>query len=153
MSDSLWTNKIVFMAPIVVFLVSGLAIVSFFTAKAMEKRRGKVLFVTKAISRGDRITRETYHKAVTLYSEWKEKALIFFRKRIPIHSKNFLNKLLLFLEKKKQRYAENMRNSRLIKKQDGLSEFFQTMSTVEKGNGAIHDTYKEGSQNKQKELE
>ena len=38
-------------------------------------------------------------------------------------------------------YLGSMRDSRLLKKSDGISEFFRTMSTVEKGAGEIDEGY------------
>ena len=69
-----------------------------------------------------------------------------------MHSRNSLNKTISFLKEKKDRYTDNMRDSRLLKKSDGISEFFKNMSGIEKGNGVIHDVYEEDSQNKEKEL-
>ena len=63
-----------------------------------------------------------------------------------MHSKNSSNKLLSYLAEKKEKYINNMRDSRLLKKSDGISEFFKNMSSIEKGNGEIHDTYEDGSQ-------
>ncbi|MDZ4205676.1 MAG: hypothetical protein U1C12_00450, partial [Patescibacteria group bacterium] len=73
--------------------------------------------------------------------------LFFFKKQIPIHSRNSLNKLLTFLKKKKEQYVVSMRDSRLLKKSDGISEFFKNMSDIEKGNGEIHDVYEDASPN------
>ena len=45
-----------------------------------------------------------------------------------------------------------MRDSKLLKKSDGISEFFKNMSNIEKGNGEIHDNYDDGSQNVEEEV-
>jgi len=52
-----------------------------------------------------------------------------------------------FLKERREQYVNIMRDSRLLKKSDGISEFFKNMSDVEKGNGEIHDTFESGSQN------
>ena len=136
-----------------IFAVSGLSIALLIVAKKVEEKRKKPLFISNAISRSDIHIRKLYHTAVHLYSESKEKSLFFFKKQIPKHSKNSLNKIFSFLEEKREQYINNMRDSRLLKKPDGMSEFFKNMSNVEKGNGVIHDVYEEDSQNEKKELD
>lgn len=145
-----------------IFTISGLGIIVLTTTKILEQKRKKQLFISNAISRGDTHARKLYHTAVHLYSEGKEKTLLFFQKKIRMHLRNSLNKLISFLKEKKGQYINNMRNSKLLKKPDGISEFFKNMSNVEKGNGEIHDVCENtrqddsvglGSQNKEKELE
>jgi|SRR3989344_316665 len=151
------------MTLIAIFAVSGLAILTLLVTKSLERKRKRPFFILAAISRSDIHIRGLYHKAVHFYSEGKEKISFFFKKQIPIHSKNFLNKLLSFLREKRAQYIDNMRNSKLLKKSDGISEFFKNMSDVEKGNGEINDVYEDtrpndrlvgqGSQDDKKELE
>ena len=140
------------MTLIAIFAVSGLAILTLLVTKSLERKRKRPFFILAAISRSDIHIRGLYHKAVHFYSEGKEKISFFFKKQIPIHSKNFLNKLLSFLREKRAQYIDNMRNSKLLKKSDGISEFFKNMSDVEKGNGEINDVYEDGSQGDKKEL-
>jgi len=140
------------MTLIVIFIISGLAIILLITVKGLEAKRRKLFFITRAISKGDIYTREIYHKVVRLYYEGKEGVIFFFKKRIPIHTRNTLNKIIFFLEEKRRKYADNMRDSKLLKKQDGMSEFFKNMSDVEKGNGEIHDVYEQGSQNTEEKV-
>ncbi|MDP3875245.1 MAG: hypothetical protein Q8Q22_01880, partial [bacterium] len=123
------------------FAISGVSIILLIAAKRLEEKRKKTFFISNAISKGDTRIREFYHKIVRFYSEGKERILFFFKKQIPIHSRNSLNKLLTFLKKKKEQYVVSMRDSRLLKKSDGISEFFKNMSDIEKGNGEIHDVY------------
>jgi len=141
------------MTSVTIFVISGLGIVVLTATKIFEQKRKKQLFISNAISRGDAHARRLYHTAVHLYSESKEKTLFFFQKKVRMHSRNSLNKLLSFLKEKREQYVNNTRNSRLLKKSDGISEFFKNMSNVEKGNGEIHDVCENGSQNKEKELE
>ncbi|OHB10189.1 MAG: hypothetical protein A3G05_00380 [Candidatus Zambryskibacteria bacterium RIFCSPLOWO2_12_FULL_45_14] len=135
------------MITISIFTVSGLSIVLLIVAKKIEEKRKKPLFISNLISRGDIHIRKFYHTAVHLYSEGKEKGLFLLKKQIPIHSRNSLNKTISFLKEKRGQYINNMRDSRLLKKSDGISEFFKNMSEVEKGNGTIHDVYEDSSQN------
>jgi len=90
---------------------------------------------------------------VHLYFEGKERSSFLIKRQIPLHSKNFSNKLTVYLREKRIRYFNNMRDSRLLKKSDGISEFFKNMSNLEKGNGEINDVYYDGSQNSKKELD
>jgi hypothetical protein len=130
-----------------IFAVSGFSIMLLIVAKKVEEKRKKPLFTSNVISRGDIHIRKFYQRAVHLYSESKERVFFFFNKQIRMHSKNSLNKMLSFLEEKRGQYINNMRDSRLLKKSDGISEFFKNMSDVEKGNGVIHDVYEDSSQN------
>ncbi len=141
------------MISITVFGISGLVIVILMTAKRLEEKRRKSFFILNMISKGDIHTRELYHKAVRLYSEGKEKTSFLLKRRVPIHAKNSMNKLLSFLKEKREQYVSNMRDSRLLKKPDGISEFFKNMSNIEKGNGEINDIFGNGSQEDKKELE
>ena len=134
------------------FAISGLSIILLLAAKKLEEKRKKTFFISNAISRGDTHIREFYHQTVRFYSEGKEKSLFFFKKHVPLHTKNSLNKLLTFLRKQMEQYIVNMRDSRLLKKSDGISEFFKNMSDIEKGNGEINDVYDDGSQDDKKEV-
>ena len=135
------------MMSIIIFNISGLAILLLIITKKMEEKRRKPLFISNAISRGDIHVRKLYHTVIHLYSEMKEKGLFFLKKQIPIHSKNSLNKIFSFLREKRGQYINNMRDSRLLKKPGGMSEFLRNMSDVEKGNGVIHDAYEDTSPN------
>lgn len=136
-----------------IFTISGLSIVTLVVAKRLEEKRRKSFFISRAISKGDTHIRKFYHHAVRFYSEGKEKAHFFFRKQIPLHSRNSLNKSLSFIREKREQYVNNMRDSRLLKKPDGISEFFKNMSDIEKGNGEIHDVCEDGSQEDRKGLD
>ncbi|MDO8590200.1 MAG: hypothetical protein Q7R69_02920 [bacterium] len=137
---------------IISFAVSGLAVVLLIAAKKFGEKQKKPFFLLSIISRGDIRVRAIYHKVVHLYSEGKEKTSFLFHKQIPIHSRNSFNKLLVYLGEKREQYANNMRDSRLLKKSDGISEFFKNISDIEKGNGEIHDVCEDGSQDDKKEV-
>ena len=136
------------MASIAIFTISGLGIITLFIAKIISDRREKPFFVLEIISKGDKYVRELYHRGIHLYSEGKDVGWVFFKKQVPLHSKNIWNKTLSFVNEKKVEYLNNMRDSRLLKKSDGISEFFKNMNEVEKGNGEINDSYLEDSQDK-----
>ena len=140
------------MTSIVIFTISGLAITFFVATKGVAEKRKRAFYIFDAISSADSYVREIYHKSVRFYDKGKEKIFFLFKKQVPIHSKNSINKLIFFLQEKRKQYIENMRDSRLLKKSDGISEFFKNMSEIEKGNGEINDVYEDGSQEDRKEL-
>lgn len=135
------------MTSVAIFGISGLAIILLITTKKLGERRKRRFFILSVISKGDIHIRKFYHRIVHFYSEGKEQALFILKKQVPKHSKNFFNKLLTFLKKKREQYVVSMRDSRLLKKPDGISEFFKSMSDIEKGNGEIHDVYEDASPN------
>ena len=136
-----------------IFAISGLAIPVLIIAKKLEQKRRKPFLILNLISKGNIHIRKLFHRVVHYYSEGKEKVIFILKRRIPLHSKNSSNKLLSYLVDKKEKYINNMRDSRLLKKPDGISEFFKNMSSIEKGNGEIHDVYEEDSQEDKKELD
>ena len=128
------------MASIAIFAISGTAIITLLVAKRVEQSLKKPLFVFKWIMRSDERARTLYQRVLRLYSEGKEGFAFFFTKRIKLHSRNNFNKLITFLKEKREQYEHNMRNSRLLKKPDGISEFFKSISDVEKGSGTIDES-------------
>ncbi|KKR30512.1 MAG: hypothetical protein A3C62_02510 [Candidatus Zambryskibacteria bacterium RIFCSPHIGHO2_02_FULL_39_16] len=141
------------MTSIVIFTISGMIVFLLPLAKRLESKQGKSFLIFRLISKGDFYVREIYHWMVHLYFEGKERSSFLIKRQIPLHSKNFSNKLTVYLREKRIRYFNNMRDSRLLKKSDGISEFFKNMSNLEKGNGEINDVYYDGSQNSKKELD
>ncbi|MEX2014238.1 MAG: hypothetical protein WD896_02700 [Parcubacteria group bacterium] len=140
------------MMPIAIFGISGLSICLLLLAKKMGHKKKKYFFVLRIISKGDARIREYYHRLLHLYSEGKEKAVFLLEKQLPIHSKNSKNKLVAYLKRRREQYLASLRDSRLLKKSDGLSEFFQSLSSLEKGHGKIHDTFESGSQNAEEKV-
>ena|SRR3989344_8327756 len=141
------------MITISIFTASGLAILLLITIKRLQQKLKKPFFVFSIISKADTHIRELHQRLVHLYSDSKEKTSFFFEKQIPIHSKNVLNKSISFLKEKREQYIGNIRDSRLLKKSDGISEFFKNMSEIEKGNGEIHEGLENGSQDAEKKVE
>lgn len=124
---------------IYLFILSGLVLAMLLVAKRVEEKKRKTVFVLKLISKGDERVRELHHEAVHFYSLGKEKAQFFIQKQLPRYSKSSLNKVLARVEENLEKYLLSLRDSRLLKKSDGISEFFKTMSEVEKGGGEINE--------------
>ena len=141
------------MTPIAICAISGNALNPHHVAKKFEEGRSKQLFVFTWITKIDGLIRDWHHHSLHTYSEGKEKISFFVTKQVKLHSKNTFNKLVTFLKEKREHYENNMRNSRLLKKSDGISEFFKSMSEVEKGNGSIDESLEDSSQDKQKGVE
>lgn len=138
-----------------IFILSGAALVTLTLTKRIEERRKTGVFLLKLISRGDESVRKLHHKSLHFYSVGKDKVVFFVKKRLPMHSRNSLNKFITKLGEQAEKYMGDIRDSRLLKKSDGISEFFKNMSTVEKGMGEINDPYqsRETELNPVKELE
>jgi|SRR3989344_509416 len=141
------------MVSFVFFSLSGLAIVTLIATKRLEETQKRSFFIFNLISKGDIHIRAFHHLTVRLYSEGKEKLAFFLQRQIQMHSKNLWHKLMALLKEKREQYIGNIRNSRLLKKSDGISEFFKNMSSIEKGNGEIHDVLPNDSQENKKELD
>src|SRR3989344_3134979 len=122
------------MTSIVIFTISGMIVFLLPLAKRLESKQGKSFLIFRLISKGDFYVREIYHWMMHLYFEGKERSSFLIKRQIPLHSKNFSNKLTVYLREKR-------------------IQFFKNMSNLEKGNGEINDVYYDGSQNSKKELD
>lgn len=125
------------------FTLSGVAIVTLTIAKRIEEKRKKDFFILNAISRGDIHLRKLHHKILNYYSEGKEKLFFLAKKQVPMRAKSLLNRSVTLLKETAEKHIGNARNSRLLKKSDGISEFFKNISSVEKGIGEINESYNE----------
>jgi len=125
----------------ITFLLSGAAIIILIGAKLIENRLNRPLLLMSAISKGDGHIRALAHSVAHHYSETKERLIFFLRKQLPLRSRNLLNKLIAFIAEKTEKYIGNIRDSRLIKKHGGISEFFRSISEVERGAGEISEGY------------
>ncbi|MDO8424014.1 MAG: hypothetical protein Q7S54_00190 [bacterium] len=125
------------------FILSGTAIVTLTLAKRIEEKRKKGVFLLKFISRSDERAREFHQRSVRFYSVGKERTAFFIKKQLPMRSRNSLNKFISKLSEQGTKYLGDIRDSRLLKKPDGISEFFKNMSTIEKGAGEINEIYEE----------
>ena len=121
-----------------IFFISGLALATLLVAKRIEERRKTSIFLLKWISKGEERSHGLHHEAVRFYSLGKEKVHFFVMRQLPRYSRSSLNKTLARFEENTQKYLERLRDSHLLKKQDGISEFFKNMSEVEKGAGEIN---------------
>lgn len=127
---------------IIIFIISGAGLILLMTAKRLEQR-GTTLFILGAISLGDARARRLYHESIRSYSETKEKLLFLVEKQLPLRAKNLWNKSTTYLKDRVEKSLGDIRGSRLLKKSDGLSEFFKNISDIEKGKGEINDVLEE----------
>ena len=135
------------MVTITLFTFSGAVLIILTLAKRMEEKKRKANFVLRAISMGDERARALHHQAVHLYSQGKERVSLLVKKQLPMRSRNIFNKLVTLLQEQSNRYAGNMRDSRLLRKSDGISEFFKNMADSERERGEINETFDDDSQN------
>ena len=125
-----------------IFILSGAGIVTLAMAKRLEEkpRRKTAVFLLKVISHGDEKIRALHHEAFHHYSHSKEKFAFWFKKQLPLKLKSVWNRVLVYMRSKSVEYLGDVRNSRLLKKSDGISEFFKNISEIEKGGGEINET-------------
>ncbi len=134
------------MTPLIsLFALSGVFLALLLVAKRLEEKKRRQVFVLNLISKGDTYTRELYHKTVHLYSDGREDLFFFWEKQMPLQTRNFKNKLVSYLKERQFEYLNTIRDSKILKKSDGMSEFFQKISNIEKG-GTIHDGIDDSSQ-------
>jgi hypothetical protein len=121
-----------------IFVASGAALAAITFSKRIEMRRKRKIFILELVSKADENLREFWHEVLRLYSEEKGEFFIRMRKQLPLKARSAWNRFAASVkEKSNERFGE-MRNARLLKKSDGLSEFFKNISEIEKG-GEIHD--------------
>jgi len=136
-----------------IFFLSGLAIILLIIVKRIEDKTGRSIVILNLISKGDMHARDLSHRLTHEYSEFKMWAEFFVKKQLPMQTRGFLNRTETLMNEKSNRFLAYIRNSRLLKKSDGISEFFKNIGEVEKGNGEISDYYdmsdnSEGDNNK-----
>ena len=117
----------------IIFAISGAAIALLLIAKVWELKRKRQVLLLKLISRGDEHVRKFSESAVVKYSTGKEKSSMYLKKQLPMQTKNFMMKTNSFVKEQAEGLFGNMRNSRFLKKEDGLSEFFKNISDKEEG--------------------
>ncbi len=135
-----------------VFVSSGVLTASLIVAKWFEQRYRRSFFILKIVSRGDEKVREWAHAVAHKYSEMKERVNLLITKQMPLRIRGFINKHTESIRQKMDTYTEKARDSRLLSKKEGISEFFQSISTAEKGSGEINDVLEDISQNSQDEV-
>ena len=124
------------------FILSGLVIATMLVAKRVGERKKTGVFFLKIISRGDERARELHHQAIHQYSVNKERAYLLVTKQMPIRARNYWNKFQVQVREAAEKYSGDIRNSRLLKRSDGISEFFKNISDIEKG-GEINEVYED----------
>src|SRR3989338_8840617 len=115
------------------FFFSGAILAVLLVAKRIEERKKTRVFLLRLISRGEEHARKLQREAVRRYSLSKEEMHFFMAKQLPRYSKSSLNKALARFEESMQKYLERLRDSRLLKKDEGISEFFKSMAEGQKG--------------------
>jgi hypothetical protein len=123
------------------FILSALVIVTMLVAKRIEEKKRASVLLLKLVSRGDERARVWYNQALQHYSIGKEKAEILVKKQLPLRTRHLLNKAISYSQELSAKYLGDVRNSRLLKRSDGISEFFKSISEVEKGTGEINETF------------
>lgn len=127
------------MVSFALFILSGVVIAALIVAKMIELRGNKPLFVLRAVSLGDERARDMYHKGLKLYSDGKVKLVFFVKRELPVRAKIYFNKGLAWLEEQLEEQLGDVRNSRLLNRREGISEFFKNISEIEKGAGELHE--------------
>jgi hypothetical protein len=128
----------------IIFIVSGIMIILLIGSKVWEEKNRKSFFLLRAISKGDEHMRDFYIKSAHHYADYKEKGDFFISKQLPLHTKNFLNKSAIFLQEKSAKYLGDMRNTRILSKHEGISEFLKDISEKEKS-GEINEEMMDSS--------
>lgn len=127
------------MTTIAIFTVSGVAIAVLILSKKYELRYKKETLVLRLVSRGDERLKELNHKLAEHYLKARDEIERFIKKTVRMRVKLSLNKFTSFIKERMDEYSESLRDTRLLKKSDGLSEFFKSIKEVEKGQGEIVD--------------
>lgn len=133
----------------IIFVFSGLALLAVIASKILEDKTKQKPALLRLISLGDERIRNWSHELAHKYAEGKESAHFFVNKQLPLHTKNIFNKTSTTLKDRAEKYIGDIRGSKFLKKSDGLSEFFKSISEKQ-GQGRIDETFDlEGSQNEE----
>ena len=122
-----------------IFILSGVGLALLTLAKRFEVKKRKSSLILRTISRGDEGARHVYHEALHWYSNGKHRFNFFVTKQLPLRIKSYVNKGLTFVKEKSENRFGNIRNSRFIRRDGSISEFFKNISKVEKDHGELHD--------------
>jgi hypothetical protein len=137
---------------IIIFIISGALIVLLLLGKRFEERTHRRFFLLSLVSLGDTQARELSHKSLEWYGEAKEKFNFFVKKQFPMQIKGSFMKFESRMEEKFGQFTTQLRDSKLLKKNDGISDFLKSIAEVEKGNGSIDESFTD-SQNSSDTLE
>lgn len=115
----------------IIFAVSGLAIVLIITAKIVEEKFRRKPFLLRLISRGDERARILSQEMAHGYTDIKERINFFINKQFPLQARNFINKTNSLIKSEAEKRIGDIRGSRFLKKSDGISEYFKSISEKE----------------------
>lgn len=115
----------------IIFLVSGLGIAVLLWEKMREERRQKSSLLLRLISLGDERMHRLSQLVAHAYADTKEDVQFFFRKQLPLHSKNFYYKSKTVIKERADLLIEDLRRTRFIKRKGGISEYFEALSEKE----------------------
>jgi hypothetical protein len=121
-----------------VFGISGVALVVIFFSKLWELKRHKPVPILSLISLGDERVHKISNELSHTYTAWREKAEFFVNKQLPLYTKNYIQKTNTLIKDKVMKYTGDIRGSKLLKKREGISEYFQSLA--EKREGRIDST-------------
>ena len=115
----------------IIFLVSGLGIFVLLLTKMRQLKVGRDPLLLRIISLGDAHMRELSQRSAHLYADSKEELDFFFRKQLPLRTRNVWNKATGIIADKVKILENDLRNTKLFKKNGNISEFFKAMSDKE----------------------
>ncbi len=127
------------MVTFALFITSGAGIITLTLAKRFEEKRRKSNFILRAVSRGDERFRDYHARALYSYTTGKERTALIITKQLPLKTKSLWNRFAAYVSERANEYMGDMRDTKLLKRSDGISEFFKNISDIEKGNGELHD--------------
>ncbi len=122
----------------ITFAISGGMVAILILSKLWEEKRKKPVLLLSLVSMGDERVRKLFHHAAQVYSDGKTKLEFFLNKQLPLHTKNFIGKTNTLVKEKFLEYVGDVRGSRFLKRNEGISEFFQALEDKEEGR--IDDT-------------
>ncbi len=123
------------------FVISGAIILTLTLSKRIEEKEKRTPIILRAISKGDESVRSLHHEALHQYTHGKDKFAFWFKKQLPLKLKGFWNRVKIYTRERSNEYMRDMRSSKLLKKSDGISEFFKSISEIEKGTGEINESW------------
>ncbi len=126
-----------------VFIFSGAFTAILVVTKWLEQKSRRTFYILEVISKGDARVRRVAHDLAHKYSDWKDALVFALTKQAPIRVRGFLNRHTYLIREKVDVYAQKARNSRLLKRDEGISEFFQSISSADKGNGQINEQFED----------
>lgn len=115
----------------IIFITSGLVVVALIGAKLIEDKLKRKPFLLRLVSLGDERVRVFTHELAHKYSDVRERVHFAIHKQIPLHTKNILNKTKTAVGEKFVEYVGDIRGSKFLGKNDGISEFFKSISDKE----------------------